>query len=72
MPDITVWVMPKTRTVLITDDPGVPVSACIIGDEPRENAGWYKHFEPGQDPWHYASQEADRLGYKLAESWRWL
>jgi hypothetical protein len=68
--EIDVWVMPKTKTVLVTDDPGVPLAACIIGDEPRENAGSVKRFRDVDEAMHYAKHERDKHKYALQESWR--
>lgn len=56
--------------MLVTDDPGVPIAACVIGDEPRENAGSVKHFGDVNDAMYYAERERDERGYTLQETWR--
>ena len=68
--DVEVWVMPKIKQVLITDDPGVPVSACVLPGEPPELSGTYKCFDNADAACEYGKQEAERLQYKLVESWR--
>ena len=67
-----VWIMPKTRTVLVTDDPGVPINACYIKDkEPPEWGGTYQEFADSAEACQFARDEAKRLNYHLSESWIW-
>jgi len=68
--DIDVWIIPKTKTVLVTDDPAIPVAACVTDDEPRENAGSVWYFTDIDDAMYFAERERDERGYALQESWR--